>query len=102
MKLTDTAVTGLDGKALMVQEGDKPAELRVASVIVNALLHPINDKGATGEQKIKRFNLAQKVYGMDGGCDISDDDAAEIRRCVGAVYSVIVVGYIYKLLEKQT
>jgi len=74
----------------------RPVTLRTA--VVNALLAQFQDeKSLSGEEKLKRWDLARKVH---GGCDTLEvEEVALIKTLVGKAYGVAVVGPVYTMLE---
>lgn len=68
----------------------------VKTAIVNAVLSPVqSDKGI---DKIKKYELAKKVYASDE-VDLNEDEIKLIKDRVGEVYIPIIVGQIYELLK---
>ncbi len=128
MKLNLTTVlTGLDGKVLpledqtrsllsqikgLVVQGDtqgaidaadailaKTEPLTIRTVIGNALMQQVDgDANDTGEVKVKRWQLAQKVYGPDE-IELTAEDVTMAKDRIGKMYGAIVVGPAFSLLD---
>lgn len=86
-----TPITNLDGSAL--GEG-----ATVGAMCVNALLtsYP-GDEQATGEEKVRRFKLAERAYGA-GETEITPEDATFIRSFIAKGYGPLVVGQVFRAL----
>lgn len=89
----DQNVKSLDGKDMTSEEG-MPVTFR--TVIINALMG--TPPGATGEEKLLRFLLAERVQ-KPGATELSVDEAALIKKCVGEAFAPIVVGRIWSALD---
>ncbi len=70
------------------------ATLKLA--IVNALLSPVQKE--TGIDKVKKYELAKKVYQNDE-VDLNEDEIKLIKDRVGEVFPPLVVGQIYEILK---
>ena len=87
----------IDGQT-MQEPNDKgeavDATLKMA--IVNAVLSPVKDE--SGIEKVKKYELAKKVFNADE-VDLNEDDIKLIKERVGKLFGPIVVGQIYELLK---
>lgn len=97
MKLDFNAIlVGLDGKPML---GKDKTEATLKEVAVEALMAVTeNDRGASGEDKFKNYELAAKVY-AGGEIEITPEQAALLKRRIGECYGPVVVGPAYKLLN---
>lgn len=57
-----------------------------------------SDRNATGEDKFKRYEIAMKVN-AGGEVELTPEEVAVIKKRVGEVFGVAVVGPAYKLLN---
>ena len=98
----------LDMECSPIKEGDKTVTLK--RVATNALLTPFDDeKNLSGEEKVKRFNLASKIQAGDTDpyttnsaiVDLKTEEIAEIKKMIGKAYTVLVVGQAWQMLEKE-
>jgi len=95
----------IDGGPLKRQDVDGKGEtietdVTLKSILVNALLHHRNeDEKTSGEQKLSRFNLAQAIQGTDGEMDIAENDVGLLKKLVNNVYTSLVVGQVFHLLD---
>lgn len=92
------------GGALMVEKVSPDAEaapILLQHVCIGALLAnlPI-EQGITGEEKVKRFNLANRIH-AGGEQDISAEDIALLKRLIGAAYPASMVGPAWAALEQD-
>lgn len=97
-------VKGFDGKPFTEQESAKdkvPVEvwLTIAKLIVNALLAFIDGKHLSGEDKFKRYKLAEKIYGKDE-VEISLEEANLIKQASGEALTPMFSGKVWDFLEK--
>lgn len=86
----------LDGTVL---ENEKKELLTVKKVIVNALLANMPNETVSGEDKLKRFELSQRVHKADGLVDIKAEEATMIKDLVGKVFATLVVGQFFQIIE---
>ncbi|MDA3900076.1 MAG: hypothetical protein PF637_06105 [Spirochaetes bacterium] len=87
----NTVILDLDGTP--IKEGGKPVILK--SAVVNILMLTDPKAEETGEQKLKLFNLANKVMQSDAEEDYSAEDLALIKERVGKYGTSLVVGRVY-------
>lgn len=86
---------GLDGQP-MLADG---SEVLLSAPVVNALLAQFPDEqGLSGEEKFKRYKLAERVT-KGGVQEVSAEDIALIKRLVGKAYAPAFVGPTYEALE---
>jgi hypothetical protein len=77
---------------------DKDKSVYAKDIMVNALL--VNDEKAEGTDKMERFLLAKKVSQATNEISLKAEEIVLIKEMVGKVYSPLIVGQIYELLEK--
>lgn len=101
MKIDFSSVLkGLDGKEL---KGDLKGEksLTLGSVCVESLMASFPDEERlSGNDKVKRFKLAQKIYNRTP-VDITVEDASLIKELIGKAYGPLIVGQVWDLLENN-
>ena len=94
----DSKLMGLDGKALVFIEGDTRRDMLLKDAAVEALMLQLVHENSSGEEKLRRYELARKIY--DGGeLDLTPEDVSLIKQRIGAGYSVAVVGSAFTLLN---
>lgn len=90
-------LVNMDGQVMKDNDGQGnavDATLRMA--IVNALLTPVqNEKGV---DKVKKFNLAQRIYG-DDEVELTIEETGLIKERIGEVYAPVIVGQVWNILE---
>lgn len=84
-----------DGHATVVQE-----TLTVRMVIVNAVLLEDPKNPTPGVEKVKLFELAQRIHGSDT-VSLTSEEVTLIKSKVLATYAVMVAGQVVKLLEGE-
>ncbi|MHB8071516.1 MAG: hypothetical protein ACYDHF_06155 [Candidatus Cryosericum sp.] len=95
----------LDGKPLQ----DKTASgkggpgfenVTLATVSLNALMAAYEDeRGLSGEEKVKRFDLATAIYAATAPIDLPSELIALIKKLVAKGYGPLIVGQAWKMLE---
>ena len=68
----------------------------VKTAIVNAVLSPVKDE--SGVDKVKKYELAKKIYASDE-VDLDEKEIALIKERVGEGFAPIIVGQIFELLK---
>lgn len=72
------------------------------SVSVNALYSMLEDeKKLSGEDKVKRHIIAEKIYKSTGAIDIKAKEIVLLKELIGKIYSPLIVARSYELLEKE-
>ena len=93
-----TALVGLGDAKLVDGEG---VALTLASVAVSALMGTYQDEqGITGEEKFKRYQIAQRLSSA-GTQEVTAEEVALIKRLIGKAYTPMVVGPAYIALERD-
>jgi len=87
----------IDGDELKDQN-NKPLLLK--AILINALLEPTQSKDITGEEKLKRYNLASDIQAATKYIVLNIDDTKLLKDLVGKVYTPLIVGQAWNVLEK--
>lgn len=90
----DIELKTLDGGPVV----DASGPVTVRSVAVNALLANYPDEHPTGEEKLRRYQIARAVH-AGGKVELRVEDVALIKLLVGKAYSPLVVGPVFEALE---
>jgi len=81
----------------MAEDGKKE-DVTLKRAVINALMAILPDeKNIGGEEKLKRYLLAQKIQG--GNLEVTPEEVTMIKQLVGKVYGTAVVGPAFKLLN---
>ncbi len=94
IKNFDATIKNFDGTEVL--DAGKPIQLK--SFIVNALTAEFTDERVTGDEKLRRFKLAEAVY-KGGDIELKIEDMSLIKDLVGKAYSALIVGQVYQVLE---
>lgn len=95
IKNFDADLKMIDGTP--VKEGE--VALKMKTSVVNSLLGFFPDEqNLTGEEKVKRYELASKIY-AGGDIDLKPEEIVLIKKLVGKGAPTLVVGQVYKLLD---
>jgi hypothetical protein len=96
--VTQTLKT-LSGQVMKdVDENQNAIDATLRLAIVNALLAPTKGQ-ESGVDKVKKYELAKKVYTQDS-VELSAEDITLIKSRIGEVFQVNIVGQCFEMLEK--
>lgn len=96
IKMTQKLVA-LDGSEILRGNGDdRPADLRFAVCFVLQAQFE-QEKHLDGNEKMRRFELAQRCYTEDEP-DLKAEEIALIKRLIGLGYPPSVLGPAYKAI----
>lgn len=109
MKLAvNNTIDGLDGKPMTYEEEKEIAgskakmtiTLTFKKVTTDALCTLYQDeKDLSGEEKIKRALLAQKIYSAQDIVEITVDEAGLIKKLVNRLYGTIPYFRVHEMIE---
>lgn len=106
MKIDFTqGLTTLEGEPLMrtvracatCGRPEETAAMTLRSVCINALLTQ-TESNLPGEDKARRYKLALQIANEDTA-DLPPKDVALVQELVGKLYTPLVVGQVWKLLD---
>jgi len=104
---TEAALKNMEGNAITYviqhddERPDEVKELTLKTVMVNAILHPEDpDQKLTGEQKLDRFLLAQKIQGA-AEVELNESEIRMIKSLVNKVYPTLYVGRVFTMLDES-
>jgi hypothetical protein len=87
----------MDGQVMKENDGQGNAiDATLKLAIVNALLSPVQKE--SGTDKVKKYELAKKVYTSDE-VDLNEDEIKLIKDRVGEVFPPIIVGQVNEMLK---
>lgn len=73
-------------------------DLTLGKVCVGALMSFNPESRISGEEKVKRYDLALRIY-KGGIIDVTSEEIVLMKKRVGEGFAVIVVGQVLKMLE---
>lgn len=85
-----------------VEEKEKYITLK--RICVNALLSEAKEEKniiITGEEKVKRYELAKKIQEAETKVDLKTEEIVLIKKMIGLVYPPLIVGQCFQLLENN-
>ena len=83
-------------------EDERLQEVTLGKVAITALMNIYDDERTlSGEDKIKRWDLAQVIYAIKDGesLDIPTETIVLLKTLINKSYGVIVVGQAWQVLE---
>jgi len=99
MQILNRDLLDLEGKNLSGVDG-KPAT--ICSVSIEALLATYkNEVSLSGEDKLKRWELAVKLRSVTDTVELTVEEVALIKNLVGKAYGPVIVGQTWKVLEGE-
>ena len=95
----NTTLKTLDGKP--IKEADD-LDVTLSTVAVNALLAAYEDeRNLAGDDKVKRFKLAQLINDADGEVEVTAEQVSLLKTLIAKGYTPLVVGQAYEILEGE-
>lgn len=91
-------------KEQYVGPDDKPLERTVtlSGIATNALLANYEDeRNLSGDDKVKRFKLAQQINDADGEVEVTAEQVSLLKSLIAKGYTPLVVGQAYEILEGE-
>jgi len=90
------AIKDFEGETVKDEMGK---ELSLSEICVKAILALFkSEENISGEEKYKRYKLSDKIYNKSE-VELSAEEVAEVKKLVGKMYSPLVVGLVYDILE---
>lgn len=92
-----------DGKPVMKKS--PPFTLRTACVNV-LTMREMDERGRakemSGKDKVKRYELAKKIYKSTGLVDLQSEEITLLKELIGRIYPPITVGQSYEILDPHS
>lgn len=96
MKLDMTQqLVGLDGQGL--EANGEPITLRRVCCQALTAVFP-DEQNLEGEAKVKRYELARRIYG-DDAVELPAEDVVMLKRLVAKMYGPLIVGQAWRMLD---
>lgn len=95
-----TQLTLLSGSPIMTktEQGETVGTLRYA--LIESLLHPEADsKEMSGEMKLRKFLLAEKVHKAEQFLELDNDEIKLVEPCIPKVFHTLIAGQVLRLLK---
>jgi len=72
----------------------------LGKMMIESLLVTFKDEeNLSGEEKLKRWQLAIKIKNAEVTVEMTVEEIALVKKLVGKAYSTIIVGQVWELLE---
>ena len=91
----NVVLKNLEGKPLT----DKEKDLTLKDVSANAILGNYQNENIDGEEKLKRFILAMKIYEANGELELTVDEVKMTKDMIARGYSTLVTGRALQILD---
>ena len=94
---------GEELKSVKVEGGEKEV-LTLSWACCEALMHDNREDKATPEQKLGRFELAQRICKSTKGekkesVELSPEELVDLRKVLGQRFGTLIIGSSYPLLD---
>ena len=77
-----------------------PRALFLGSAAMNGLVMQFQDEhGLSGEEKLKRWELALRIKRATGPIEVSAEEVTMIKKVIAKAYAAIVSGQAWQMLE---
>jgi len=93
----DQEFKALNGETMKSTDGS----VTLRSICTEALLNVTPEEKLTGEEKAKRYKLANDIFNSkDEDFEMQIEDVALLKRLVGELFTPIIVGQAFSFFEK--
>ena len=89
-----------DGKVIQ-ESPDKPDAFTLRTASINGLMFKGEQEKLSGEEQMKRFDLSTLIYASTEPLDIASEQIVLIKEQIAKIYTPIIVGQAWKMLEGQ-
>ena len=92
-----------DGKPVMKKS--PPFTLRTACInvlIMQQKSPQAREKELSAEDKIKRYELAKKIYKSSGLIDLQSEEITLLKELIGKLYPPLTVGQAFEILDPHS
>lgn len=88
----------LDGTVL---KDEKDNIIKLHIICINALSLPYRDEeNLPGEEKVKRWKLAQALYAKPEEVDLKSEDITLLKKLVAKAYGTAITAQAWEMLEE--
>ena len=94
-----TTINDLKGKPLPLKEDDQERNFTLRDACVNALLVEQQGDKLEGKEKIRRFRLADKIFGTAEPLNIKAEDTVLLKDLIAQAYGALVTARAWDLIE---
>lgn len=99
-------VIGYDGEPLTIPPGpgkDAGEQMILKKAICDSLMGAFRDEEkVSGEEKVKRFDLARKVHKCLGEFEFTMGDLDLVKKMVAKMYTTAVSGAVWDMLAEES
>ena len=88
-----------NGQTAKMNDGEVQRDMTLRDAIEIACLNAPNDIVKTGEQKHKLFQVLDRVHSAEDVTELSAEEVTLVKRVAGELFTVALVGAVYKALE---
>lgn len=100
-QLIISGVAGVDELMLKLKKIFEVQKFTLKKICIDSLLGNFEDeKDLSGEDKLKRYELAMKIK-AGGEIELASEDIASLKKLIGKRYNALVVGQAWNILENK-
>ncbi len=100
------ALVKMDGEKMFKEEAingkmiETKNEFQLKDVCVNSLLANVEKEEIDGVEKMNRYLLATKIQKANE-LDLKSEEIAKLKKVIGRIYGVLIVGQAFEMLENK-
>lgn len=88
-----------EGKPIKESNAEDSKNVDLRRICINALMVNDDRDKIEGTEKLKRYQLAQKI--LNGTNDVSAEEISKLKELIGKYFGTIIVGQAFEILEKE-
>ena len=89
-----------DGK-IIIETQENPVAFTLRTASINGLMFKGENEKLSGEEQMKRFDLSTLIYASTEPVDLASEQVVLIKEQIAKIYSPLIVGQVWKMLEGQ-
>ena len=99
----NTELKDFEGNAVifsMATTEKEAVNATLGRMMIESLLATFRDEeNLSGDEKLKRWQLAIKIKNADVMVELTVEEVALVKKLIGKAYSTLIVGQVWELLE---
>jgi hypothetical protein len=96
------SIKDISGKPIKLKDGEAERDFTLRDVSVNAVLAESQENAKSdGKEKIRRFRLADKIFGAAEPIALPSEDIVLLKDMIAKTYGALVTARAWDMLEKE-
>jgi hypothetical protein len=97
-----TPIRNLEGIGIKTKDGEKETDFTIREVSVNALLNETQESAKLdGKEKVKRFRLADKIWGCKEPITLQAEDIVLLKENIAKVYGTLITARAWEIMDGE-